>query len=99
MLVVGEGRPYLAALVVLNGAEWEQLGGNDLDAAAAENLLLARIAARMANFPGYARIRRVQVTATPWEVANGLLTPTLKLRRPQLFSYYAAEIAALYAGH
>ena len=99
VLVVGEGRPYLAALVVLNGAEWEQLGGNDLDAAAAENLLLARIAARMANFPGYARIRRVQVTATPWEVANGLLTPTLKLRRPQLFSYYAAEIAALYAGH
>jgi long-chain acyl-CoA synthetase len=53
----------------------------------------------MAGFPGYARIRRVQVTATPWEVANGLLTPTLKLRRSQLFDYYAAEIAALYAGH
>lgn len=99
VLVVGEGRPYLAALVVLNGAEWEQLGGSALDAAAAEELLLIRIAARMVNFPGYARLRRVQVTATPWEVANGLLTPTLKLRRPQLFSFYATEIAALYAGH
>jgi long-chain acyl-CoA synthetase len=53
----------------------------------------------MSNFPGYAQIRRVQVTATPWEVENGLLTATLKLRRPQLFSYYATEIAALYTGH
>jgi long-chain acyl-CoA synthetase len=99
VLVVGEGRPYLAALVVLNGEEWDKLGGSTLDAAGAEELLLARIAARMAGFPGYAQIRRVQVTATPWEVANGLLTATLKLRRSQLFSYYAAEIAALYAGH
>lgn len=99
VLVVGEGRPYLAALVVLNDGAWEELGGSALDTAAAEKLLLDRIAARMASFPGYARIRRVQVTATPWEVANGLMTPTLKLRRPQLFSYYAAEIDALYAGH
>lgn len=99
VLVVGEGRPFLAALVVLNGRVWEELGGSALDAAATEKLLLDRIAVRMANFPGYARIRRVQVATTPWEVANGLITPTLKLRRSQLFSYYAAEIAALYAGH
>jgi long-chain acyl-CoA synthetase len=99
VLVVGEGRPYLAALVVLNNEEWKKLGGHILDAAAGEALLLTRIAARMAGFPGYAQIRRVQVTATPWEVANGLMTATMKLRRPQLFSYYAAEIAALYSGH
>lgn len=99
VLVVGEGRPYLAALVVLNKVEWEKLGGSALDTAAAEKLLLTRIATRMANFPGYARIRRVQVISSPWEVVNGLLTPTLKLRRSQLFSYYAAEIDALYAGH
>ncbi|MBE0504305.1 MAG: long-chain fatty acid--CoA ligase [Desulfuromonadales bacterium] len=96
VLVVGEGRPYLSALVVLNREEWEKLG---VAAAASEEILLARIAARMAGFPGYAQIRRVQATATPWEVANGLLTATMKLRRPQLFSYYADEIAALYAGH
>jgi long-chain acyl-CoA synthetase len=99
VLVIGEGRPYLAALVVLNGEEWEALGGSPLDTAATEKLLLDRIAARMTGFPGYARIRRVQVTTTPWEVANGLMTPTLKLRRAQLFSYYATEIDALYAGH
>jgi long-chain acyl-CoA synthetase len=99
VLVVGEGRPYLAALVVLNGREWEKLGGRALAAAAAEELLLARIAARMASFPGYARIRRVQVTDTPWDVASGLITATLKLRRPQLFEHFAAEINELYAGH
>ena len=99
VLVIGEARPYLGALVVLNAAEWEKLGGFALEQRAVEELLLARIAARMSHFPGYAQIRRVQVTDTPWEVANGLMTATLKLRRPQLFSYYAAEIAALYAGH
>ena len=99
VLVVGEGRPYLGALVVLNTAEWEKLGGAALDQRAGEELLLARIATRMRNFPGYAQIRRVQATATPWEVTNGLLTATLKLRRSQLFSYYADEIAALYTGH
>jgi long-chain acyl-CoA synthetase len=99
VLVVGEGRPYLAALVVLNPVVWEELGGTALDTGAAEELLLARISARMGTFPGYARIRRVLVVTTPWEVASGLLTATLKLRRPQLFSYYAAEIDALYAGH
>lgn len=102
VLVIGEGRPYLAALVVLNNEEWTSLAGVAPvggEAAAVEEFLLARIAERMAGFPGYARIRRVQVASIPWEVANGLLTATLKMRRPQLFSYYAAEIDALYAGH
>lgn len=104
VLVVGEGKPYLAALVVLNSAEWERLGKEGEraageDAAAVEEFLLARIAARMAHFPGYARIRRVQVTTPPWDVASGLLTATLKLRRPQLASHFGKEINDLYAGH
>ena len=102
VLVVGEGRPYLAALVVLNPEEWERVasaGNIGADASTVEAFLLARIAARIAGFPGYARIRRVQVTALPWDVANGLMTPTLKLRRPQLLSHFAAEINELYAGH
>jgi long-chain acyl-CoA synthetase len=106
-LVLGEGRPYLSALVVLNDAEWRRLAaqlGVDPEQpppqadGALEAALLARVAARMGRFPGYARVRRIGVTG-PWETADGLLTATLKLRRQQIMSRYAALIEQLYEGH
>lgn len=102
VLVIGEGRPYLTALVVLNHDEWERqrtVATSELSPEAEQDFLLARIAARMAAFPGYARIRRVQVSPMAWDVESGLLTPTLKLRRPQLFTRFAAEIRAMYDDH
>jgi len=107
-LVVGEGRPYLSALLVLNEAEWSRLAdtiGVDASQQAAlenrrvEEALLERIAVRLAHFPGYARIRRVQAGLTPWSVQDGLMTATLKLRRKQLLERYVAEIEKLYEGH
>ncbi len=64
-----------------------------------EQELLARIADRMAHFPGYAQIRRVHVTHGEWTVADGLLTPTMKLRRHRVLSRFAGEIDQLYEGH
>lgn len=107
-MVVGEGRPFLAALVVLNPAEWRRLAqslGLDADSPAVlemgsvEQALLERIGSRLAHFPGYARIRRVGATVKPWEVQDGLLTATLKLRRVQVLERYSGQVAALYAGH
>lgn len=108
VMVVGEGRPYLAALVVLNEREWERLArslGIDLQAdgrvagGRAEQVLLERIRARMARFPGYAQIHRVFPTRTPWTVGEGLLTPTLKLRRGELMARFGDAIESLYEGH
>jgi long-chain acyl-CoA synthetase len=109
VMVVGEGRPYLAALVVLNQTEWDKLtrglgldpqAGDMLSAGGvAEQAILQRIALRMARYPGYAKIRRVRVTAGPWQVNDGLLTATLKIRRTQLLERFAGEIESLYAGH
>jgi len=107
-MVVGDGRPYLIALLVLNEAEWlrlaNRLGLNAaddsiLDSKHVEEALLERIAPRLSHFPGYARIRRVHAGLTPWSVQEGLITATLKLRRKQLLERYADEIEALYAGH
>ena len=39
----------------------------------------------------------VRLTTEPWTVDNGLMTPTLKLRRPQLMQKFAAEIDEIYA--
>jgi long-chain acyl-CoA synthetase len=107
VLVVGEGRPYLAALVVLNGREWEKLArrlalapdADALNGKAVEEALLAEIARRLSRFPGYAQVRRVHATLEPWGVQEGLITATLKLRRAVLLARFAREIEALYEGH
>lgn len=105
VLVAGEGKPYLSALVVLNDVEWARLNGatkagsqGEIPLDSDEKTLLARISERMVHFPGYAQIRRVQAT-TPWDVAGGLLTATLKIRRKQIITRFAQEIDRLYEGH
>ena len=52
--------------------------------AASASLVLARIAAQVKMFPGYARILRVYLSFEPWSVENGLMTPTLKLKRARV---------------
>lgn len=108
VMVVGDGRPYLAALVVLNDRQWKKLAARlgilsdraDLLASEpVENILLAEIARRITRFPGYARIRRVHAMLSPWGVQEGLITATLKLRRRELLDKFAREVEALYAGH
>ena len=107
-MVVGEGKPYLSVLLVLNNAEWLRLAnrlGVDaeqdavLESSLVQQSLLERIAPRLAHFPGYASIRRVHAVRTPWNVQDGLMTATLKLRRKQLLERYADEIESMYAGH
>lgn len=91
IVVLGEQKPYLAALVVLNSAQPLQ---GDIN-----KMLLECIATQLRHFPGYAQIRRVTVSEEKWTVENGLVTPTLKLRRNAILERYKKEIDALYAGH
>ncbi len=81
-LVLGEGRPHLGLLVVSRLAD--------------EQELCARANRRLHAFPGYARIRHLARLAEPWTVENGLMTPTLKLRRGEIERRYAREIEAMY---
>jgi long-chain acyl-CoA synthetase len=105
VMVVGEGRPSLAALVVLNVEAWLVMAsakGIDADDTAAlrradiRTELLQHISLRLQEFPGYAQIHAVFATLKPWTVEEGMLTPTLKLKRSSLMEKYASEIKALY---
>ncbi len=105
-MVIGEQRPYLAALVVLNAAEWaraqggsggEAKGGSATSERHQANLLLRRIADAVKGFPAYATPRRVWWTMEPWTIAAGLLTPTLKIKRLAMAERFAAQIDALYS--
>ena len=71
-----------------------QIGGKDVEAE-----IKTRVGAQMKDFPGYAQVRRVLVTLEPWSMENGLLTPTLKLKRPRVMEKFNAEIEQIYAGH
>src|ERR1700687_4558430 len=106
VMIVGEGKPYLSALVVINGKEWQKVApahGLPADPLAAERpdvekFMAGRIAAQIKGFPGYAQVRRVAIVADPWTVDNGLLTPTLKLRRNEILARSAERIDELYRG-
>lgn len=104
-LVIGEGKSYLAALLVLNRDAWFGLArelGLDPYAEASlrderlENRVIARLRRALHDFPGYAKIRRVGLTLEPWTVENGLMTPTMKLKRVQVLEHHAALVGALY---
>jgi long-chain acyl-CoA synthetase len=106
VMVVGEGKPFLAALVVLDPAQYQRLvaeqGLNQAPGAAGEALekiLVQRIADRLKEFPGYAKIRRVAVVDQPWTAEDGLMTPTLKLKRPKVLARHSDQVEQLYAGH
>ena len=94
-MVIGEGKPYLAAIVVPNAERWNSLPGAERN----ERFALARVAAQMKRFSGYAQIRRVAIAGEPWSVENGLLTPTLKAKRAKILERHAADVAQLYSGH
>jgi long-chain acyl-CoA synthetase len=100
VLIIGEGRPYLSALVTLN-AEQAQALGLDPEHLSEEQhqLLVERIAGHLDSFPGYAKIHRVGVIKEPWTIDSGLLTPTLKIRRTRIIEQYAELVESLYMGH
>lgn len=108
LLLIGENRPFLSALTVLNPEQWQQTAKKlhlDLENTAALqddnliNTLLEKIQSRLRDFPGYANIHRIAVSPQPWTIENGLITPTLKLRREQIQAQYHDMVEALYAGH
>ena len=104
-LLIGEGRPYLSAMVVLNSEEWFPLARqHDLDPFEEHSLsdrhlhttLLKQIAESLHDFPGYAKVRRVTPLLEAWTVDNGLLTPTLKVKRAKVLAAHADLIEQMY---
>ena len=107
-MVIGEGRPYLAALLVLNPEKWSEWAvAQGLDPEAPDSLdkssvlesILERAAARLHEFPHHYQIRRIRLLREAWTVDNGLLTTTVKLKRHAIEKRYADEVAVLYRGH
>jgi long-chain acyl-CoA synthetase len=105
VMVVGEGMPYVAALLVLNADTWRDVAASlgvdphdprSLSASIVSSAVLRRIGERLAPFPVHARVRSVWLTLEPWTTEDGLITPTLKIKRQELEARFAREIAQLF---
>ena len=108
VMVVGEGRPFLAALAVLNPEALATVAGEKgLDAGSPSLLnspavideVLGRIRKGLSAFPGYAQIHAVGLVAEPWTIDNGMMTPTMKLKRNLLLEAHREMLEKIYAGH
>lgn len=106
--VIGENRPYLSLITVVNPDEWasfaKSCGVDPVDPASLDNpsvktSALKRAKTAAGEFPHYALPRAVVLTQEPWTIENGLITPTLKLKRGPLSKKFANVIAQLYATH
>ena len=105
IMIVGEARPNLTAMIVLNHEHWKILAGKlkldpDDPASLKDSSLKRQIKKQLGkltrDFPGYAQIRDFALTLEPWSIENGLLTATLKMRRNRIQERHQQEIEALY---
>ena len=108
VLIIGDDRPFLSALLVLNPEQWELVAsGLKLDASdpeslkseVLEKLACDKLAKQLVEFPGYARIHRITCSLEPWTIDNELITPTLKLKRNRIMEHFASDIEHMYEGH
>jgi long-chain acyl-CoA synthetase len=108
VMVYGEGHPALVVLAVVNPEQWQafaqQVGvradmPESLHDTRVEQQVLQRIEEQIKEFPGYAKVRRVLLLTEPWSIENGMLTPTLKIKRAEVAGKFAGQIERLYEGH
>ncbi len=81
-VVAGEGQAGVVALLVAAEGHSEQIAA-----------AVARVNAKLSSIE---RIRRWTLAPSPFSVENGLLTPTMKVKRRAVLAHYQDEIAATY---
>lgn len=82
--VLGAGRPAPMAIVVLNdqGLSNDQIKAN----------LEQTLEEVNGNLESHARLDRIAISGTTWDVENDLLTPTMKLKRDKIEAFYSDTI-------
>jgi long-chain acyl-CoA synthetase len=103
-LIIGEGKPYLTLLTVLNAGLWQEFAAElgvspepeSLGLQQVQDAVLKKIEKLLAHFPGFVFVKHITLSLTPWTVEDGLLTPTLKLKRTAIGSHMREEIEHMY---
>jgi long-chain acyl-CoA synthetase len=109
VVVYGDRRPFLAALVTPSPLALEGFARERgiafhrftdvLDNPEVLKLYDKEIKEALAGFAQYEQVHRFRLVAEPFTVENGLLTPSLKTKRPQIAAAYHSQIEKMYEGH
>ena len=109
VLVHGDRRPFLCALVVPSQLALEAFARERgiaferhtdvLDHPEVIKLYDGEIKKALAGFAQYEQVHRFKFIPDPFTVENGLLTPSLKTKRPQVIARYSNEFEKMYEGH
>jgi long-chain acyl-CoA synthetase len=107
-MVYGDNKPFNVALVVANveavkdWAEKNQLGSRDTEALLKDPKVVAlfkqEISKHASHFKGFEDIRDFALISKDFTTENGMLTPSLKLKRRKVMEEYGKMVEALYAG-
>ncbi|MDX8396250.1 MAG: long-chain fatty acid--CoA ligase [Mariprofundaceae bacterium] len=106
-LLVGENKPYLSALIVVDiemlKACWQRKTRQALpqdwkNDGKVMSWLHQRINADTHELASFMQVKKFIVADEEWTQLGGLITPTLKLKRANILALYGDEITALYAG-
>ncbi len=104
-MVYGDKRSHLVSLLVPDAdwlAGWAEAAGKparlsdlagDEDLIKALGAVLERVNAKLSNVE---KVRRLMIAGEPFTTDNGLLTPTLKIRRHKIKQIYGEALEALY---
>ena len=103
VMLDGSNRPFNIAVVVPEPEAlqaWADLHGHALAAPSADNavhdLVTAEIEKYAKDFRGYEKPRKLLLVDDDFSSENGLLTPTLKLKRAKVIDKYQEQIDSLY---
>jgi len=108
VLLIGDKRPYLTAVLTLNLPQAQSLTGaaagessdpavivNSAPVKAAVQQAVSRVNGQLADFE---RIRRFRILDREFSIEHGELTPTMKLRRARALENHKALLTELYPG-
>ncbi|MGE0725939.1 MAG: long-chain fatty acid--CoA ligase [Alphaproteobacteria bacterium] len=105
-MVHGDRRPYLVALLVpdeQHAKDWAKAEGKPqdlrqiLDDEAFRKTIAAAVQRANEGLPAIERVRRWAIVPEPFSVANGMLTPTLKIRRHRIREVFGQTLEGLYS--
>ena len=91
-LVLGDSRPYVAALITLDPAAAEGVPAAELEERVQE--VVDGVNTELSQFE---QIKRFRILSRDFSAEEGEVTPTLKLKRRVCAEHFAAEIEELYA--
>jgi long-chain acyl-CoA synthetase len=105
-MVIGDRKPFLSALIVPSRLVLEEFcRGKGIPAGDFDALLerpeVVRLYRRetdkaLENYAKYEQVRAFRLIPDPFTVENGLLTPSLKMRRPRIALAYQDRIEKMY---